>query len=127
MYNIFRFPPDHILPFGMKENFWEMGVTGPCGPCAEIHIDLAPYGNTNNGRANLVNTGHPDMIELWNLVFMEYNRNVDETITKLPTQFVDTGMGLERLTAILQNKNSNYDTDIFMPILKAIERVSEQL
>ena len=111
---------DHILRFGEKDNFWEMGETGPCGPCSEIHIDL-----TENGcPPELVNAGSPDVIELWNLVFIQYNRQADGTLTELPSKHVDTGMGFERVVAVLQGKKSNYDTDVFTPILNWLSEQS---
>ncbi len=107
----------HILRFGEKDNFWEMGDTGPCGPCSEIHIDL-----TTDGRGlKLVNAGSPDVIELWNLVFIQYNRNTDSTLSVLPSKHVDTGAGFERLTRVLQRKSSNYDIDLFQNIIRSIE------
>lgn len=112
--------PNHILRFGEKDNFWEMGETGPCGPCSEIHINLSD----NPEDASLVNAGTPDCIEIWNLVFIQYNRLPDGSLEQLKNKFVDTGMGFERITAVLQNKRSNYDTDIFTPIIKKIEELS---
>lgn len=112
---------DRIIGFGTRENFWEMGASGPCGGCTEIHIDLAPTFESKN-RAKDVNGDFPDLIELWNLVFIEYFRHSDGSITKLPEKHVDTGMGFERLVAFLQNKNSNYDTDLFTPIFKRIAK-----
>ncbi|GLV40333.1 Alanyl-tRNA synthetase mitochondrial [Carabus blaptoides fortunei] len=109
---------DHIVPFGSKENFWEMGATGPCGPCTEIHIDHLGQKN----RSLDVNRGLPDLTELWNIVFIQYNRNINGTISLLPKRHIDTGMGLERLTAILQNKSSNYDTDIFSNLFNYITK-----
>jgi alanyl-tRNA synthetase len=112
--------PDHILRFDEKDNFWEMGETGPCGPCSEIHIDLTEDGAT----PDLVNAGRPDVIELWNLVFVQYNRRGDGTLTELPAKHVDTGMGFERLVAVLQGCKSNYDTDVFQPMIKRLEALS---
>nr|XP_036219853.1 alanine--tRNA ligase, mitochondrial isoform X2 [Bactrocera oleae] len=124
-YEIWRslgFPVERILPFGCNENFWEMGATGPCGPCTEIHIDHCP--TKGHERAKFVNTDRSDLTELWNLVFIQYYRNENGSVTQLPAQHVDTGMGFERLTAILQNKSSNYDTDLFMPIFNAIQKIT---
>ncbi|XP_034482126.1 alanine--tRNA ligase, mitochondrial [Drosophila innubila] len=121
------FPSERILPFGCKDNFWEMGATGPCGPCTEIHIDHRPGSGPSSipERAKLVNAGRSDLTELWNLVFIQYNRHADGSITELPAQHVDTGMGFERLTALLQNKSSNYDTDLFTPFFDAIQSLSK--
>jgi len=112
--------PDKVLKFGDKDNFWEMGETGPCGPCSEIHIDITPDGCS----AEDVNAGRPEVIELWNLVFIQYNRQADGSKEELPAKHVDTGMGMERVTAILQGKDSNYDTDLFMPLIHALEAIS---
>jgi len=108
--------PAHVLRFGRKDNFWEMGETGPCGPCSEIHIDLTADGSGKS----LVNAGDPRVMEIWNLVFIQNNRNERGELEPLPARHVDTGMGFERVCAILQGRNSNYDTDVFMPIIGAV-------
>jgi alanyl-tRNA synthetase len=110
-----------ILTGNKKDNFWEMGESGPCGPCSEIHVDLRPEEDrkVKDGK-DLVNTGNPKVIEIWNLVFIQYNRKVTGELESLPKKHVDTGMGFERLCMVLQNKTSNYDTDIFQPIIREI-------
>ena len=108
--------PSHITRWGRKDNFWEMGATGPCGPCSEIHYDMTP----DCSGAALVNLDHPDVIEVWNLVFIEFNRRDDGTLVPLPSKHIDTGMGLERICRIIQNKSSNYDTDLWGPLFEAI-------
>jgi alanyl-tRNA synthetase len=114
-------PHDHVLPGNMKDNFWEMGDTGPCGPCTEVHYDR--IGNRN--AASLVNQSDPDVIEIWNNVFIQFDRQKDGTLTPLPSKHVDTGMGLERLVSVLQDKRSNYDTDVFTPLFAEIKRVTK--
>ena len=116
-------PADRIIYGSKKDNFWEMGDTGPCGPCSEIHIDLRDESEQKSipGKS-LVNKDHPEVIEIWNLVFIQYNRKADGSLEKLPQRHVDTGMGFERLCTVLQGKKSNYDTDVFQTI---ISRISE--
>ena len=108
-----------------KDNFWEMGDTGPCGPCSEIHIDLRSSDDKNKipGR-DLVNKDHPELIELWNLVFIQYNRKANGKLEELPDKHIDTGMGFERLARIVQNKDSNYDTDLFLPLIEEISKIT---
>src|SRR6266513_1945341 len=123
-------PGIHIVSGGKADNFWMMGDTGPCGPCSEVHVDLTPDGDT---RGALVNKQDPRCIEIWNLVFIQFNANPDGTFSPLPQRHVDTGMGFERVTAIIQDtKNltdfsgtiSNYETDIFRPIFDELEKLS---
>jgi alanyl-tRNA synthetase len=112
--------PKHILRFDEKDNFWEMGETGPCGPCSEIHINICDdYENPA-----WVNAGKPECIELWNLVFIQYNRDEKGKLHELPAKHIDTGMGFERMCAVLQGKNSNYDTDVFLPLIEAVSKKS---
>ncbi len=116
-------PEDRILLGNKEDNFWEMGEQGPCGPCSEIHVDMrtAEEKKAVSG-ASLVNMDHPQVLEVWNLVFMEFNRKADGSLEKLAAQHIDTGMGFERLCMVLQNKTSNYDTDVFMPLINEIEQ-----
>ena len=117
-------PADHILNGNKHDNFWEMGDTGPCGPCSEIHVDSRSEEEkaTVSGR-ELVNKDHPQVIEIWNLVFMQYNRKADGSLDTLPNKVIDTGMGFERLVRTMQGKQSNYDTDVFQPMLKKIGEI----
>ncbi|MBD5284693.1 MAG: alanine--tRNA ligase [Bacteroides sp.] len=118
-------PADHIINGNKHDNFWEMGDTGPCGPCSEIHIDLRSEEEKKQipGR-DLVNHDHPQVIEIWNLVFMQYNRKADGSLEPLPAKVIDTGMGFERLCMALQGKKSNYDTDVFTPLINKIAELS---
>ena len=119
-------PADHIINGNKHDNFWEMGDTGPCGPCSEIHVDSRPAEEKKNGKPGreLVNQDDPQVIEIWNLVFMQYNRKADGSLEKLSMNVIDTGMGFERLVRMLQGKHSNYDTDIFQPIIKLEEQIT---
>lgn len=118
-------PEDRILFFGKKDNFWEMGESGPCGPCSEIHVDLRPNDVRNRiSGADLVNVGTPEVMEIWNLVFIQYNRKVDGQLEELPAKHIDTGMGFERISMVLQHKTSSYDTDIFSPLIQYIATFS---
>jgi len=118
-------PAERVLPFSKKDNFWEMGDTGPCGPCSEIHVDLrsAEERASVSGK-DLVNADHPSVIEIWNLVFIQFNRKADGSLETLPSRHVDTGMGFERLVRVLQQKSSNYDTDIFSPMIHYLEQAT---
>ncbi len=116
---------DRILNGNKKDNFWEMGTQGPCGPCSEIHVDIrSEEEKAKIDGKDLVNKDHPQVIEIWNLVFMQYNRKADGSLENLPAQHVDTGMGFERLCMVIQDKKSNYDTDVFMPIIREIEVIT---
>lgn len=118
-------PADHIINGNKHDNFWEMGDTGPCGPCSEIHIDLRPDDErAKTPGAELVNKDNPLVIEIWNLVFMQFNRKADGTLEPLPAKVIDTGMGFERLCMALQGKQSNYDTDVFTPLIDKISQLS---
>ncbi len=118
-------PESHIINGNKHDNFWEMGDTGPCGPCSEIHIDLRSEEERKAVPGEqMVNKDHPQVIEIWNLVFMQFNRKADGTLEPLPAKVIDTGMGFERLCMALQGKTSNYDTDVFQPIIKAIAEMS---
>jgi alanyl-tRNA synthetase len=117
--------PARILACGKKDNFWEMGETGPCGPCSEIHVDLrSPEERESSPGADWVNRDHPQVVEIWNLVFMQFNRMADGSLRELPAQHIDTGMGLERLAMALQGVQSNYDTDVFTPMIARIATLS---
>ncbi len=116
---------DHVLKGSKKDNFWEMGETGPCGPCSEIHADIRPdkERRLKDGK-ELVNRDHPQVIEIWNLVFIQYNRTGSGSLESLPTRHIDTGLGLERLAMVLQGKHSNYDTDVFRALITGIEKIT---
>jgi alanyl-tRNA synthetase len=116
---------DRIISGNKKDNFWEMGAQGPCGPCSEIHVDIrSAEEKAKISGKSLVNMDHPQVVEIWNLVFMEFNRKADGSLEKLPAQHVDTGMGFERLCMVLQNKQSNYDTDVFTPLIREVETIT---
>ena len=118
-------PEDRILLGNKKDNFWEMGDQGPCGPCSEIHVDIrSEEEKATISGAELVNQDHPQVVEVWNLVFIEFNRKADGSLEKLPQKHIDTGMGFERLCMVLQNTTSNYDTDVFTPIIREIETLT---
>ena len=118
-------PEDRILPYDRKDNFWEMGDTGPCGPCSEIHIDLrSDEERAKLDGATLVNQDDPLVVEIWNLVFIQFNRMADKSLQELPAKHIDTGMGFERLCMAMQGKQSNYDTDVFTPFIKLVEAAS---
>ncbi|WP_300681718.1 alanine--tRNA ligase, partial [uncultured Rikenella sp.] len=120
-----RLPASHILRGNKKDNFWEMGDTGPCGPCSEIHFDLRDDAERAKvDGASLVNKDHPQVIEIWNLVFMQFNRKANGSLEPLPARHVDTGMGFERLCMVIQGKKSNYDTDVFQPLLQKIAQMA---
>jgi alanyl-tRNA synthetase len=120
--------PNRIIDGNKKDNFWEMGDIGPCGPCSEIHVDIRPYEDRKkvDGKT-LVNADHPQVIEVWNLVFMQYNRKADGSLESLPQTHVDTGMGFERLCMVLQGVQSNYDTDVFQPLIQKIASLSNKV
>ncbi len=118
-------PKNRIINGNKKDNFWEMGDTGPCGPCSEIHVDNRPDSEKAKiDGATLVNKDHPQVIEIWNLVFMQYNRKADSSLDSLPAKVIDTGMGFERLCMTIQGKTSNYDTDVFQPIIRSIGEIT---
>jgi alanyl-tRNA synthetase len=119
-------PAERIIMGNKKDNFWEMGDQGPCGPCSEIHVDLRSDADKNKvSGADLVNKDHPLVVEIWNLVFMQYNRKADGSLEPLPAKHVDTGMGFERLCMALQGVKSNYDTDVFTPLIREIEIITD--
>ncbi|MFD2552546.1 alanine--tRNA ligase [Bizionia sediminis] len=128
-YNFWKdlIPEDRILMGRKKDNFWEMGDQGPCGPCSEIHVDIRPEAEKAKipGK-ELVNMDHPQVVEIWNLVFMQYNRKANGTLEALPNKHIDTGMGFERLCMVLQGVTSNYDTDVFTPIIREIETITNK-
>ncbi len=118
---------DRILKGNKKDNFWEMGDQGPCGPCSEIHVDIrSAEEKAKVSGKDLVNMDHPQVVEIWNLVFMQYNRKANGTLENLPNKHIDTGMGFERLCMVLQNVQSNYDTDVFTPIIREIETIADK-
>ncbi|AUC83427.1 alanine--tRNA ligase [Lacinutrix sp. Bg11-31] len=118
---------DRILKGNKKDNFWEMGEQGPCGPCSEIHVDIrTPEEKAKVDGKDLVNMDHPQVVEIWNLVFMEYNRKANGSLENLPNKHIDTGMGFERLCMVMQDVKSNYDTDVFTPIIREIETITDK-
>ena len=117
-------PEDRILMGNKKDNFWEMGEQGPCGPCSEIHVDIrTPEEKAKVDGKSLVNMDHPQVVEIWNLVFMQYNRKANGSLEELPSKHIDTGMGFERLCMVLQDVKSNYDTDVFTPLIREVEAI----
>ena len=127
-YNFWKkfIPEERILLGNKKDNFWEMGDQGPCGPCSEIHVDIRSEAEKKEiSGASLVNQDHPQVVEVWNLVFIEYNRKANGSLEQLPQKHIDTGMGFERLCMVLQNKTSNYDTDVFTPLIREIEALTK--
>ncbi|MBS9766840.1 MAG: alanine--tRNA ligase [Flavobacteriaceae bacterium] len=119
-------PEDRILTGNKKDNFWEMGEQGPCGPCSEIHVDIRSEEDKKKiAGKDLINQDHPQVVEIWNLVFMQYNRKADGSLENLPQKHIDTGMGFERLCMVLQGKMSNYDTDVFTPLISEIETITQ--
>tara|TARA_R110002110_G_scaffold60913_3_gene171345 strand:+ start:359 stop:2974 length:2616 start_codon:yes stop_codon:yes gene_type:complete len=119
-------PEDRILMGNKKDNFWEMGEQGPCGPCSEIHVDIrTPEEKAKVDGKSLVNMDHPQVVEIWNLVFMQYNRKANGTLEDLPSKHIDTGMGFERLCMVLQDVKSNYDTDVFTPLIREVETITD--
>ncbi len=123
--NCFTNPEGRIIKGSKKDNFWEMGDTGPCGPCSEIHVDIRDDAERKGvPGSELVNKGHPQVIEIWNLVFIQYNRRTDGKLEQLPEKHIDTGMGFERLCMVVQGKKSNYDTDIFQSLIKSISSIT---
>ena len=118
---------ERILMGNKKDNFWEMGDQGPCGPCSEIHVDIrSAEDRAKVDGKSLVNMDHPHVVEIWNLVFMQYNRKANGSLEALPNKHIDTGMGFERLCMVLQGVQSNYDTDVFTPIIREIETITNK-
>src|SRR5690606_18207550 len=119
-------PSERIVRMGEKDNFWAMGDTGPCGPCSEIVIDRGPEHSCGRPDCALHTCGCDRWLELWNLVFMQFERSADGTLTPLPKPSIDTGMGLERIASVLQGVDSNFDTDLFAPIIEAVEQLTDR-